>query len=182
MDVQKLTAGADASKSSTVRYGMYFFAGLLVAISPFTGYSAVKSFLDAQASAGWPTAEATILDIRIEENSSPLDDRRKKVSYSPRVEYMYRVGEQDYRGTMFSHSDMGSSVRAKAEALVARYPLKSRHPAAYDPQDPSHAVLEPGVSGGDYFKLCVPPGMLLLGVAIFLGARLAGRSGKVVAQ
>ena len=65
------------------------------------------------------------------------------ISYTPKVEYTYDVGDQVFTGEKLS---FGFTTRygnqTKAEAQLAHYPEGSQVTVYYDPSNPEEAVLE----------------------------------------
>ena len=113
----------------------------------------------ARASDAWPTTEGEVVEAWMSRN------------LGAHVRYRYTVAGIDYE------SDRIRLVRkfwsdGRSE-IVARYPEGRRVMVAYDPLDPSNAVLEPGTSWGAVAKKRIAP--VLLGI---VGVGLIGVGGS----
>ncbi|RMG42912.1 MAG: DUF3592 domain-containing protein, partial [Acidobacteria bacterium] len=124
--------------------------GLLGAALALTGARAAQR---ARATAHWPRTPGIVLDSRIETD-------RHRDAYYPRVEYEYTVRGRRFVGQRVFLHELGSSYDW-ARSVVARYPRGASVQVAYDPEDPSRAVLEPGRPGGSLV-------LLLGGIALAL--------------
>ena len=158
----------------TVRFGMYFFAVLLICITPIAAYNVVARYLEARDSINWPTAEAVITRSIVEESRATS----KKISYKPHVTYTYRVADREFSGNDISMHDVGYGDGNIAQEIVAKYSVNSRHSVYYNPDDPAQAVLEPGITWRAYLFLLTPVVLFLLAVALFFGARHMARQSK----
>lgn len=110
-------------------FGVFLIGGILA------GWSVVKWFPQARASSEWPTVDGQIVTSQLV--------RRGRADTRLRLEYEYQVGEQWYFGSRSAFMDgllgPGPEVRAR------RYPQGSAVQVHYSPDDPTVAVLEPGV-------------------------------------
>ncbi|WP_164021548.1 DUF3592 domain-containing protein [Pyxidicoccus trucidator] len=106
--------------------------------------------------ADWPTTEGTIRSSTVTSREvAPInaetsydDDAPKpapQILYRPEVEYTYTVDGQSYTGTSLGKDVVEVSSKQHAQAHAARYPRGTPAKVFYDPEDPSQAVLEPGV-------------------------------------
>lgn len=104
----------------------------------------------------WPTTQGTIRSSTVTSREAPplnqeesYDDDAPKpkpqVLYRPRVEYTYTVDGQTYTGTALGRDVVEVSSSQHAQTHAARYVPRAPVTVFYDPNDPSQALLEPGV-------------------------------------
>lgn len=104
----------------------------------------------------WPTTQGTIRSSRVTSREAPAlqtetsydDDApapAPRILYSPQVEYTYTVEGQRYTGTELTLDSVEVSNKQHAQAHAARYAPGRPVTVFYDPEDPSRALLEPGV-------------------------------------
>jgi hypothetical protein len=103
----------------------------------------------ARASAAWPTTEGEVVETWMSRSSGV------------HVRYRYTVAGVDYESDRIRLVE--KFWRDQRSDIVARYPEGRRVTVAYDPLDPSSAVLEPGASRGAVTKKLIGP--LVLGIA-----------------
>ncbi len=122
----------------------------------------------------WPTAEGVVVSSRAEayKTSAGAPNRGGRVKlYEPVVEYSYQVNGRDYHGTQVSvGARVSSQVQQVAEERAARYPRDAKVAVHYNPEHPTVAVLETGVSfqGGTILMA-----VIFLGLTFFFsGVRL----------
>jgi len=113
-------------------------AFLLLYVSP----KVFRNFLSDWRAGGWPTATGTIEEAEVIEPASNRGEFRVRFLYT------YSVPDAEYSSERYSFC-IGTSFddRADANELLARYPVTTEVPIAYDPADPAISVLEAGVSG-----------------------------------
>jgi hypothetical protein len=117
---------------------------------------------DARASMSWPTAEGVIGRSEVTESS----DSEGGTSYSPEVTYTYQANGLLQEGERIKFGENSYSSRRRAEEIIAQYPVGTRVTVHYDPEQPDHSVLEPGVTGGSYIVLGI--GLIFLFVSAIL--------------
>jgi hypothetical protein len=90
-------------------------------------------------------------------------------TYGIDVEYAYQVAGQPY--TSDRVRDLPMWGRGSAMRFADDHPPGSRVTVFYDPDDPSDAVLEPGVGGAELFQLLflLPFNVIMLGLGLGLG-------------
>ncbi len=154
---------ADA-KSPIVRVGMYFLAALMFVSVPVIAWVTFDQFRRAEASERWPQVEGII-------EASWVDENKIQGTYVPNVEYVYVVGNKTLIGKRIGQHQVECESRKDAEAMIAPYFVKSRHAVYYDPNAPADAMLEPGVTFGNYGMFAVPPVILLIGCVAWWLAR-----------
>ncbi|NMO21456.1 DUF3592 domain-containing protein [Pyxidicoccus fallax] len=111
---------------------------------------------------GWPSVTGTIT------HSSVRELRGKGTTYHLDVRYTYDVGGQHFQGVRYRHFNRGLPDRGEVEERARRYAVGTEVPVFHSPGDPSRAVLEPGVTGGDLFMLMVllPFNLVLVGITL----------------
>lgn len=109
----------------------------------------------------WPTVKGTIRSSTVASREAPAmrqdssddDDAPKpppQTLYRPQVEYTYTVDGQTYTGTELGRDVVEVSSRQHAQAHAARYVPRTPVTVFYDPNDPSQALLEPGVQASSW--------------------------------
>jgi hypothetical protein len=154
---------ADHGHVPTTEAGMPWFAFLLPLAAIALAIAALAQYVlngrVARASRNWPVAPGKITASRIEietRTASDNDDRERAPveRYRPHVTYSYRVGNADYHGSTLTWG--GAALHgdsASAEAVTHKYPVGSGVSVYYDPDDPSHAALEPNNRRGSAMML-----------------------------
>lgn len=105
--------------------------------------SELRLFVAGWQTRGWPTADATILHSEV--RFSPIP---RGALYYPSVIYRYVVGGTEYHG-----SHPGYTGRHFSSLSHNPWKPGQRVAASYDPESPSHAVLEAGVGIANYLGL-----------------------------
>lgn len=146
----------------------YFFPALFLTPFLLIGLAIIASAMGevrkSQHSAKWPTTAGTITrsEIKVESDSD-------STSYLPDIEFEYTVGESSHRSTSVRVGKIALPERWEVTPFNKRYPVGKAVIVAYDPMEPSSAVLEPGlfrqsltlVIFGSLFA-CFPAALLLL--------------------
>lgn len=91
-------------------------------------------------SAHWPTTPGKVVSSSIESGTTTLGDW-----WAPAVKYDYAVGSANLRAETIRFYLPFLRDRAAAEAIRAPYPVGQFVTVSYDPENPAHAVLEPGL-------------------------------------
>ncbi len=80
--------------------------------------------------------------IRSEISMVMNDEDSSKVSFIPRLEYEYKVGDTLYKSKRISFGSAHDfSSRQKAEEFIGQFPVDSQVTIYYDPNKPKDAVL-----------------------------------------
>jgi hypothetical protein len=117
---------------------------------------------DARASATWPTAAGVVTSSEVDHST----DAEGGDSYSPEVDYQYQVDGQTITNNQIKFGENSYSSRRKAEEIAANYPLGQQVTVYYEPERPTNAVLEPGVSAGSYIVISIGALFLLISLII----------------
>ncbi|HEY8991240.1 MAG TPA: DUF3592 domain-containing protein [Luteolibacter sp.] len=107
-----------------------------------------RSFARAHEMRAWPQVPCVVLQSEVEERqidpNSPAETRFK-------IEYGYEWQGKPLAGERWTwRGSPWSSERAKAEELVALYPVGSRSACYVNPQQPDFAVLKPDSQAPGY--------------------------------
>lgn len=90
----------------------------------------------------WPVADGKILHAEVRSGVGQIGTRVDDYLFT-RLEYQYRVGQQNYRGSRLRLTEM--SIVGAAQA-VRRYQPGDAVLVRYDPENHTRAVLEPGAT------------------------------------
>src|ERR1700743_590264 len=135
---------ADDNKRGSLAFGrnLIVLAPLLLARSLWCAGHGVLTLR-------WHRADATIVDanfrVQTEQMASPGQrDRDEWNTFS--THFRYTVDGKEYISDRIEPYDMGMQNSAGAERMREQHPVGSVSHAAYDPQAPEIAYLEPGPS------------------------------------
>jgi hypothetical protein len=128
--------------------GLLLIFGLVGAGLSYWGWTILQ---DARASATWPTAAGVVTSSEVDHST----DAEGGDSYSPEVDYQYQVDGQTITNNQIKFGENSYSSRRKAEEIAANYPLGQQVTVYYEPERPTNAVLEPGVSAGSYIVITI---------------------------
>ena len=157
----------DQSQSPIIRFGFGIAALFFVIGGPISGFFLGRIFLEAEASASWPSVVGTITKAQIGETEVGR--------YFADVAYSYRVRDREFTGSRIRTSDGEYSVRDGAAQAIRGISVGKQIPVHYNPANPPQSVLQTGVGFQEYAILLAPVGMLILGVWLF---RLLWRTRK----
>jgi Protein of unknown function (DUF3592) len=120
----------------------------------------MSQYLREAHSARWPSVEGVVMESRL---AFQPGGRSTLYVYMPAVHYRYRVGNRDFTGSRldFHTQDLWHS-RLYADRKLAQYPEGKVVSVAYDPRDPSFAVLEAGLTGDASSLIYLTGGFLVL--------------------
>lgn len=133
--------------------GLVFFIG---------SWNALK---DGLASPGWTQTRGEIVSSRVSENRG--SDNRDS-TYSADVKYTYRVEGKEYTSYNVQFGNAADSNANITEGIVRRFPAGSLVTVYYAPDNPSNAVLIPGLSGGAFIGLGIGGVISLIGGGLLL--------------
>jgi hypothetical protein len=139
--------------------GLLLIFGLVGAGLSYWGWTILQ---DARASATWPTAAGVVTSSEVDHST----DAEGGDSYSPEVDYQYQVDGQTITNNQIKFGENSYSSRRKAEEIAANYPLGQQVTVYYEPERPTNAVLEPGVSAGSYIVISIGALFLLISLII----------------
>jgi hypothetical protein len=133
------------------------FMVLFVLIGGGLSYWGWNILQDARASTSWPTVQGGITSSEVTVSS----DSEGADSYSPEVTYRFQIDGQIFASSQIKFGENSYGSRRKAQEIVNQYPVGKQVMVYYEPERPTNAVLEPGVSAGSY---------LVLGLGLFFTA------------
>ena len=109
-------------------------------------FAGLKQVVHADASSGWPSVagEVRAASVEYETDSDGAGTYRAEVLYAYEIEGVQQLANR------VAFGDFGSSDPGRAQRIVNRYPEGSAVTVHYDPDEPSRAVLEPGVHGSTW--------------------------------
>lgn len=122
--------------------GMNFLQGgaILLAGSIFFFYKSVFTIYDGFDSHSWPSVDGEVVDARVESRRIPGSTREE---YDHYFEYIFSVDGKKYSSGRLNFF----SVSGDPSEGVEKYEMGQKVQVYYDPNDPSRAVLEPGLPG-----------------------------------
>jgi hypothetical protein len=120
----------------------------------------------AVESTHWPCVQGKIVKAWVKET---WDDGR---SYSPRVEYIYKVDGIVYTSFTLRLTGNISCGKRRAERIVSSYPGQSPVDVWYDPKKPTRATLK---TGGAAWLLAALIAVGVLGPLLVFAATSEGR-------
>ena len=139
-------------------------------------FMAVPRYQKASESSDWPSTAGTVVQSEVAESelASGKRNRRRKRSFSPLVVVEYEHGGRTLRTSHISAgADTSSTNPSRANEVVNRYAAGDTVSVYFDPEQPSYAVLEPGVTTTHYVFLAASAGFLGLGLLVALRPLLA---------
>jgi hypothetical protein len=126
----------------------------------------IGSWRLSRRAADWPLVRGTVLSSGTERIQNRTDGRTT-VTYTPVVEYGYRVNDVDYVSRQIKLGVATSASESYAAGVAARYPKDAVIDVHYDPANPANAALE-NPTGTRWF-------LLALALALFaVAAQQAG--------
>lgn len=134
----------------------------------------------ASRSRAWPTVQGTLVSSTTASREAPplpsrdgdaAASRPPRTLYRPEVAYTYTVGGRSYTGTQLGLDEVEVSSERHAQAHAARYVPGAPVTVFHDPEDPSRAVLEPGVGAASWAIPAVGAVFLVVTGALYLFIR-----------
>jgi hypothetical protein len=139
--------------------GFLLLFGLIGGGLSFWGWTILQ---DARASESWPTAAGLISSSSVDHST----DAEGGDSYSPEITYQYQVDGQNLANNQIKFGENSYGSRRKAEEIAANYSIGKQVTVYYEPERPTNAVLEPGVTAGRYLVLGI--GLLFVAIALIV--------------
>lgn len=141
----------------------------------------LQSVEQSIASRDWPTVDGEITNSAVHMTETPIKKNGREVpnqtsrSYSPAIQYRYTVKDQELIGTRVTIEDESVGTEASAQAIVDKYPIRTKVKVSYQPDQPATSVLVPGSWAGSY-RWFLPGGGALLIPLLLLRAIWFGQS------
>ena len=132
----------------------------------------------AARSRKWPTTPGSIRSSTIlsrlaptlpqaDEDEEQAAARPPQTLYRPEVTYTYTVEGKTYTGTKLGGDTVEVSSERHAREHAARYVPGAPVTVYYDPENPSHALLEPGVHSVSWLMPAVGVVFLIVTAALY---------------
>ncbi len=134
----------------------------------------LKDAWRAARSRRWPTAPGKVISAEEFQHRRPLPAEAgggTRIHYQAHVHYEYTVGRVLIGSTVLGMGPSETSSEARAQAILARYPPGKPLQVAYNPQDPTDSVLEPGAHPVNFVRAGMGAFFLLLVFAVQFIAR-----------
>lgn len=126
----------------------------------------IWNLLEALASRRWATTGGVVVVSSLQQSR----DSEGGFTYRSEVSYRYTVNGAEFVSSRARFGDgLSFSWSAPAVRTVRRYPTGAAVVVHYDPDEPDHAVLEPGVSGYIFGGLAFGVVFAALGVSAIVG-------------
>ena len=120
----------------------------------------------ALASENWPTVSGVVEASRF---SEPVRSRHRYGGklYRPEITFAYEVDGHPYISSEIAvnwnlYSDRLSEIRQ----TINKYPPHAVVEVAYDPAEPTYAILETGANRSTYLHYYLGPGVVILGLLV----------------
>lgn len=108
----------------------------------------IKNRKKAEASNAWPSAGGVITNTWIKENTDVDDEGYSSTTYTPKWEYKFQLGGQEFTSQKISFGgETGYGRRKRAQEELDKYPANSQVRVFYDPANPGESVLVQGTKG-----------------------------------
>ena len=131
---------------------------LFALIGGGVGFFIGKPILDnAKASESWPSVPGRVIESEVERRRND-----GKTTYSALVVCEYTVNGEQLECDDIWFGQYSTSDRSEIGNIVRQYPVGQQVDVFYSPDDPTIAVLQPGVTTSSYLVFGI--GMLFLGI------------------
>lgn len=155
------------------RAPLVLFGSLFVAVGAGATYHTTSEALQQRRHAATlVAAECTITRHEVDSHVDSDGD----TMYRPVVHYVHTVGQTRHEGHRIGFSSSSASMRSYAEGVLKNYPVGTRWPCWYDPQDPSDVVLDRSTAGHSVALL--PLGFAFVGLAVIVSAFTRSRTSR----
>lgn len=140
-----------------------------------TFYAGLPRLNQARASASWPKTSGVVKESSVasQRSSSRFGRRaskrkRNRKTYRAEICFQYEVEGRQYLSEQISAAGNSYSSAARANRIASKYSKGKQVDVFYNPNDPTIAMLEPGVTGGSFIILGL--GLLLSVIGLVIGA------------
>jgi len=123
------------------------------------GFFLVQIFLEAKASANWPTAAGIFQKVAVRETSFNR--------YYADVAYTFSVAGHEYTGSRISASDGEYNIHDGAVQAIQGLRVGEDVTVYYNPSNPHQAVIRAGAGLQEHFLLMLPIAIFAFGVYAF---------------
>ena len=143
---------------------LFSAAGVMLLIAAFPVWLvAAGSWTLARRSHRWAVTDGVV-------TASNVGHNRHVPGYHYRVRYEFRIGRTGYQGTLVTSAQFPYGTRRWATARSAQYPLGAAVRVYYDPEDPTIAVLEPGIGIETFFPIAMLGAAVIAAAGCFVAA------------
>lgn len=142
----------------------YLLGASLFGVGAVAFACAVRGLRLGRASFNWPSTHGIVIDSHVVKSRSTKSGGG--TSYYPQVKYRFEVDGNEYEVDVWTYHALEMSKKI-AEEICERYSKGREVMVYYDPENPRHAVLKPGVNTGNYF-ICFVITILLAVVGLLI--------------
>ena len=164
-----ISSNAEGATSRGQFWFLVIFFSVFLIVGVAVTAAMVGSVVRGVTSRGWSPVPATVVSSNVRSHSG------EDTSYSVNILYAYAVGGREYRSNRYNFMGGSSSGYQGKREIVDRHPPGTRVTAYVNPDDPTEAVIERGVTPG--MLLLLAP-LLFAGVGaggVYFTVRQAGR-------
>ncbi len=119
----------------------------------------------------WPDSQGNITASHVSKETNRDSDHRTRTTYYPRVLYQYQVEVRRYTASRINFGGKTGGMKWLAQRTVDRYPVGKTVKVHYNPEDPTYAVLEAGITWGSILLFLMGVIFFAPGVLCFRGYR-----------
>ena len=154
------------NKSSNSPFAYLF---LIIALGAFA-YAALGfiGLYAAQIPSDWPTVEGQVVSRTVESRQTTKDNGEVVETYSPKVTYRYKMGDDFVLGTGLSRHPQQRTLRGVAERELEAYVPGTKVTVHYNPDNPDETVLQKSDTLGPFQAISAGLCIGLSCVAIFI--------------
>lgn len=161
-----------AQRGETFGAGFLIFPVIFILIGSVLGAAGVSNLWRAWASRNWPRADGVITFGRVDDSRSITRNSEGRKIYSTtfgaRIIYTYEVKGQKFYSNVRRFGQFAAADADWAEEIATRYPMGKAVAVAYDPENPSLAVLEPGIGSETWWIPGAGAAFFLFGIAVWV--------------
>jgi hypothetical protein len=148
-----------------------FFCAVFATVGLGLLIAGLNDLRRARRSRNWPTTPATLVSAELVQRSQPAsrESGGSRPYFELLLQFQYTVGQPLQGSSHVRLPPTESGGEEQARAALARYPAGKTLDVAYNPENPSETVLEPGVHGTSFTRGLVGITFLVLaGVIPFI--------------
>lgn len=139
-----MSANSGCSNVAAIVIGLFFGLVWSAATLTFDVFWAIGVYRQLAAS-GYPTAPGEVTESRV-----AVEADGDSSSSTPKITYQYWLGDRKFVCDRVRYG-LISSNDGNARRIVQQFPVGCQVKVYYSPNDPSNAVLQPGIEGTDLF-------------------------------
>lgn len=153
---------------------IHFICAVFAAIGVALIATGLRDIWRAARTRRWPTAPGNVVSAEELQHQRPVPEGEgggTRIHYEARIHYEYNVGRIHIGSTVVRLGPTETSSEQQAQATLSRYLPGQTVQVAYNPEDPTESVLEPGLHPLDFTRLGVGLVFLVLAFSMALIAR-----------